>query len=174
MPFSHTISNRTLTVAPAQNVRDWQAARALITEMLEWLGGVVGLDVRAHQHDANAELDSLTDFYRVPEGQMLIACVDGVPCGTTGVRLMDPETAELRRVWVTPAARGNAIAPALLRTGIETARSLGARRVWLETAAGHMDKAIRMYRRAGFRDIPSYSSLPDALPNVLTLGLELD
>jgi GNAT superfamily N-acetyltransferase len=102
-----------------------------------------------------------------------VGLVGGEPSGTAGVHLMDPETAELRRVWITPAARGNRLAPVMLQSAIDTARSLGARRMWLETASGHMDKAISIYRRAGFEPIPHYTSLPEALPGVVSLGLAL-
>lgn len=162
-----------IRVAPAVTEFEWAEARRLTGELIDWLADEVGLDARAHQHDSNEELDSMHDFYRPPAGRFLVGYVEGAAAGTSGVHLMSPETAELRRVWVTPGARGAGLASALLETAIGTARQLGARRLWLETAAGYMDTAIAMYRRAGFRDIPPYSSLPQTIPNILTLGLEL-
>lgn len=172
--MSQSVSAEALVhAAAATTPEEWQHARRLVGEMIDWLASAVGLEARLHQHDSNEELDSLHDFYKRPAGQLIIGYVAGKPSGTTGIHLMDAETAELRRVWVTPSARGNGLAPVLLRTAIETARDLGAKRIWLETASGHMDKAIAMYTRAGFRPIPAYSSLPDMLPGILTLGMEL-
>jgi GNAT superfamily N-acetyltransferase len=84
---------------------------------------------------------------------------------------MSSGTAELRRVWVAPEARGFGLASALLRAGIDVASGLGADMIVLETVRGPMDTAIGMYTRAGFRPIQPYSALGATLPNALTLGL---
>jgi GNAT superfamily N-acetyltransferase len=174
MPASHASTTPAIRVSAARTVSDWRDAARLTGELVAWLQDPVGLDVHQHQHDSNEELGALAEFYREPNGRMLLGFLDGVARGTTGVHMMDADTAELRRVWVTPSARGNSLAPALLHAGIECARSMGAKRIWLETARGHMDKAIAMYTRAGFREIAPYSDLPKVLPSVITLGLELD
>ena len=49
-----------------------------------------------------------------------------IACGA--VRLVDSETAELRRMWVEPSRRGQGFGPRLLRTLENRARALGARR----------------------------------------------
>ena len=175
MSASRPASTRpAIRVSPPASESEWLDARRLTGELIAWLAEAVALDARTHQHDSNEELDSLRDFYQPPAGRFLVGYVGGVPAGTSGIYMMTPDTAELRRVWVTPGARGNGLAPALLEAAIATARELGARRIWLETAAGHMDTAIAMYRRAGFREVAPYSSLPETIPNILTLGLELE
>src|SRR5207237_607899 len=85
-----------------------ERGRALIEELVGWLAVTVDLDARGQQHDTVEELDNLADFYRLPAGQLLLGFVDDVPCATTGVHLMTPTTAELRRVWVSPGFRGPA------------------------------------------------------------------
>jgi GNAT superfamily N-acetyltransferase len=160
-------------VAAASRPSDWIAARVLIGQLVEWLEARLELDVRHEQHDSEDELDRLEGFYAEPYGTLLLGYLDGRPCGTTGVHLMSSERAELRRVWVAPEARGIGLASALLRTGIETARGLGAHTVVLETVSGVMDTAIGMYARAGFRPIQPYSVLGETFPNALTLGLQL-
>jgi ribosomal protein S18 acetylase RimI-like enzyme len=158
----------------AASDEQWEAVRRLTAEMVEWLQADLGLDVRKDQHDSNEELDALATFYSPPRGRMLLGSVGENACGTTGVYLLAPGRAELRRVWVSPEWRGHGLASQLLRTGIECARKMGASTVVLETAKGHMDRAIGMYRRAGFREIAPYSSLPEALPSVITMGLTLE
>ena len=162
-----------VNVAVARTPDDWEHAQRLVGELVSWLATTVGFDARAQQHDSNEELDDLADFYALPGGQLLLGSVGGIPCGTTGVHLMSATTAELRRVWVTPQSRGNGLAPQLLTTGIEMARTLGANEVWLETVSGPMDTAIAMYKRSGFVTIPHYSSLHSSVPDVLSLGLKL-
>ena len=160
-------------VAPAHTVSDWADARGLLRDMIAWLKSEAGLDARAHQHDTNDELDDLPGYYRFPGGMFLVGYLDDVPVGTTGVKLMSPSIAEIRRVWVAPEARGNRVAARLLQQGISGARALGAERVWLETRQGPMDRAIGMYRRAGFQPIPAYTSLPESVSGVLSLELVL-
>ena len=172
-------SVKTLTMRPrlcigsSSSEDEWADAARLIGEHVAWLAAALQLDARANQHDAIEELESLPAFYREPAGRLLLGYVNGAASGTTGVYMMDASTAELRRVWVTPAARGNGLAPVMLHAAIEVARDLGAKRVWLETSVGHMDTAITMYTRAGFRPIEDYSTLRDVLPSVLSLGLDL-
>lgn len=173
MTSTDSSARTAIHVAPATTQQDWAHAKRLTGELVQWLAETLALDARVHQHDSNEELDSLATFYTPPRGEMLLGYVGGTPCGTSGVFMMDESTAELRRVWITPSARGHRLAPVLLQTAIESARRMGARRMWLETAQGHMDKAIAMYTRAGFRPVPKYSTLSDNIPNILTLGLDL-
>jgi GNAT superfamily N-acetyltransferase len=168
-----TLKRPRLCIGSPSNEAEWADAERLVGEHVDWLASALNLSARASQHDSNEELDSLASFYREPAGRFLVGSVNGVASGITGVYMMEPDTAELRRVWVTPAARGHGLAPAMLQAAIDTAKDLGARRIWLETARGHMDTAIAMYTRAGFREIPDYSSLREAVPSLVCLGLEL-
>src|SRR2546423_6489310 len=70
-----------------------------------------------------------------------------VGCGA--MRLLDPSTAELKRMYVEPEERGKGVGWAVLASLEEAARQLGARRVVLETGV-HQKAAIALYRRAGF------------------------
>lgn len=160
-------------VGPAHTISEWTDVRRLLRDMMAWLKDEAGLDARAHQHDTNEELDDLPGYYRFPGGMFLVGYLGDLAVGTTGVKLMSPNLAEIRRVWVTPEARGNGVAAQLLQSGISGARALGAERVWLETRQGPMDRAIGMYRRAGFEPIPAYTSLPESVTGVLSLELVL-
>jgi GNAT superfamily N-acetyltransferase len=162
-----------IRVAAARAPSDWSDARRLVGQLVDWLGATLALDVRRDQHDSDHELECLEEFYREPTGRMLVGFLEGRACGTSGVHLMSPTTAELRRVWVTPDARGHGLASRLLEAAIDAARSLGAETLWLETVSGPMDTAIGMYRRAGFQPIRPYSRLGETLPDALSLGLTL-
>ena len=168
-----TLNRPRLCIASPTIGADWADARRLIGEHIAWLATALNLDARVDQHDSRDELDALDVFYREPAGRFLIGYVNGVAGGIMGVHMMDEETAELRRVWVTPSARGNGLAPVMLQAALDTARDLGAHRIWLETAAGQMDTAIAMYTRAGFKPVPDYSNLRKAVPNLIVLGLGL-
>lgn len=64
-------------------------------------------------------------------------------------------TAELKRMFVPPAARGRGIAGNLLRILEDHAASRGIRLIQLETGP-LQDSAIRLYERSGFVLIPNF------------------
>ncbi|MDX3193143.1 GNAT family N-acetyltransferase [Streptomyces sp. MN03-5084-2B] len=79
----------------------------------------------------------------------------GTAVGCGGLRLLEPGTAEIKRMYVEPAARGTGVAAALLRALESHARDLGITRMLLETGAGQPD-AIRFYQREGYEPIEAY------------------
>jgi putative acetyltransferase len=82
-------------------------------------------------------------------GTFVIARVEGRAVGCGAVRLLDPTTVEVKRMYVEPELRGRGVAKEILQH-LETAgRELGAERAVLETGI-HQDEAIGLYRRAGY------------------------
>ncbi|HSS00226.1 MAG TPA: GNAT family N-acetyltransferase [Kofleriaceae bacterium] len=98
-----------------------------------------------------------------PHVQFFIARLDGVAVGCAGVALF-PDLAELKRMYVRPAARGRGVADALLAR-IETAtRDAGLVRLCLETGDRQL-AAMRVYTRAGFsrcEAFGAYAAMPPA------------
>ncbi len=64
-------------------------------------------------------------------------------------------------MYVHPAARSRGVAAALLAALEETARSLGYEAVRLDTGPKQVH-ALRMYRRAGYVEVPPYNDNPFA------------
>ena len=85
----------------------------------------------------------------------LIAYVDGVPAGCGGLRQIDDESFEIKRMYVTPAQRGTGIAIAVLRGLEEWARAQFATQLVLETGAAQPD-AVRFYEREGYSLIENF------------------
>lgn len=73
---------------------------------------------------------------------------DGAAVGTGAVALYDG-WAELKRMWVVPAARGKGLSKALLADLEARASDAGARRMCLETGI-HNHEALTLYERAGY------------------------
>jgi putative acetyltransferase len=88
-------------------------------------------------------------------GAFLVAFRRGAPTGCGAVRRLDDRTGELKRMYVSPEARGGGVGRALLAALEEEARSLGLGRVVLETGV-RQDRAIRLYERAGYSRIPPF------------------
>jgi putative acetyltransferase len=97
------------------------------------------------------------------EGAFLVAYLDGVAVGCGAVRRLDQSTAELKRMYVTPSARGRGIGRALVEALEGEARLLGVSRIVLETGT-RLAPAIKLYEAMGYTRIPlfgEYLSSPD-------------
>lgn len=98
-------------------------------------------------------------------GTFLVARVDGRAVGCGAVRLLDPATVEVKRMYVEPEVRGRGVAKEIL-THLEAAgRELGATRSVLETGI-YQDEAIGLYRRAGYTEVDcwgEYASSPTSV-----------
>ena len=90
-----------------------------------------------------------------PGVALLVARSEGTALGTAALVDNGDGTAELKRMFVSPAARGLGVASTLL-TAIETrALSLGATTVLLET--GHPQvAAIALYEKHGYEHIAQF------------------
>ncbi len=82
---------------------------------------------------------------------MLIARYDGEPAGSAGVRLLDPATAELTRVFVHGRLRGRGGAALLVTAAEDAARALGAGRILLDTRTDLVE-ARALYARLGYTE----------------------
>jgi GNAT superfamily N-acetyltransferase len=96
-----------------------------------------------------------------PGGQLLVGWYAGEPGGTAGVRLLDPRTAELTRVFVHEHLRGRGGAPLLVAAAEDAARGLGARRIVLDTRSDLVE-ARALYARLGYTETGPHNDAPYA------------
>lgn len=101
------------------------------------------------------ELAGLPGRYAPPRGVILLAEGSGV----VALRPIDENTAEMKRLYVRPSARGTGLGRALAEAVIEEARRKGYGRIRLDTLPS-MTAAIAMYRKLGFEEIAPYSVNP--------------
>ena len=133
----------------------------------------------------NAELKSLypeegaTHFRLDPAevaegaGAFMVAYRDGVPVGCGAVRLLDANTAELKRMYVTPAARGEGAGRAIMAALEAEARRIGARRLLLETGI-RQTAALRLYVRSGFCHIEPYGEYRQSRNTSVCMAKDLE
>lgn len=95
------------------------------------------------------------DDFAPPEGVFLVGYEDGEPVACGGVCRFDERTAEIRRMYVVPSARGRGLSRVVLAGLEEEARRLGYSAVRLETG-DRQPEAIRLYESAGYRPIGRY------------------
>jgi len=101
------------------------------------------------------------DAIFVPHIRFFVARRDGVAVGCGGVALF-PDFAEVKRMYVRPAVRGQGVADAIMTKLISVAREAGLSVLRLETGIRSFP-ALAFYRRSGFRDCAAfepYASLP--------------
>jgi GNAT superfamily N-acetyltransferase len=96
-----------------------------------------------------------------PHGMLLLARLDGRAVGCGAVRRLDEDRAEIKRMWVDPAARGLGIGRSLLAALEGAAAELGCGTVRLDTAA-YLTEALSLYQSAGYGEIPAYNDNPYA------------
>ncbi len=100
-------------------------------------------------------LDLPADDVVEGRGTFLVARLDGVVVGCGAARQLEDTTAEVKRMFVDPAARGRGVGRLILAELEAWALAAGMTRLVLE-AGDRQEEAIRLYRRFGFRPIPCF------------------
>jgi pimeloyl-ACP methyl ester carboxylesterase/GNAT superfamily N-acetyltransferase len=96
-----------------------------------------------------------------PDGRWLIAYRDGHAVGCVGLKRLDERTAEIKRVYVAPAARGAGVARALLGGLEAVARDAGYHTVRLDTGA-KQPASVALFGSSGYEPIADYNGNPVA------------
>lgn len=136
----------------------------LIREYQAWLPA----DLRVP--NLEEEIEELNERYGA--GDLLLAYEGGRAAGCVVLSRRDAATAEIKRLYVVPAARGTGIGRALVNAAIERAREAGLRRVVLDTHRSRLEAAYGLYRALGFEECEAYGEADYACPTFLALSLE--
>ena len=107
--------------------------------------------------DSSDELAAL----RLPAGLFLLASLQGDPIGCGGLKLQSPEAPYVKRMWVSPSARGLGLGRRLLGELEARAAAAGGDAVRLETNAT-LTEAIAMYRSSGYVEVAPFNDEPYA------------
>jgi len=91
-----------------------------------------------------------------PAGALLIARLQDRPVGCGGLKLHPGAPAELKRMWISPDARGLGLGRRLLQALEQFARGAGVEIVRLETNRA-LREAIALYRSSGYREVARFS-----------------
>jgi ribosomal protein S18 acetylase RimI-like enzyme len=121
------------------------------------------LSVDLAYQDFEGELAALPGKYAPPAGALLLARgAEGAPLGCVAMRAMEPgDCCEMKRLYVSPDARGMGLGKALVEAVIEAARRAGYRELRLDTLP-EMADAQALYARLGFGRIAPYYDTPVA------------
>ncbi|MBN2224854.1 MAG: GNAT family N-acetyltransferase [Deltaproteobacteria bacterium] len=120
-----------------------------------------GIDITP---DQQPDLKSIPAFYQAGSGNFWVALADNEVVGTIALKDIGNGMAALRKMFVAPAWRGDAlgVARALLETLLAWARSKGLSTIYLGTTAQFL-AAQRFYEKNGVRQVPK-EALPASFP----------
>jgi putative acetyltransferase len=90
-------------------------------------------------------------------GAFVVAWLDGAPAGCGAVRLIAPDRAELKRMYVRPAYRRRGLSRRILSALEARAAALRATRAVLETGI-YQPAAIRLYETSGYARVPCFGA----------------
>jgi len=152
-------------IAEATNPGDVAAVRALLLEYQ------ASLDVDLAFQGFAGEVFALPGAYAPPSGRLLLAKLDGAPCGCIALQAIDYATCEMKRLYVRPACRGRGIGRLLIARLLDEARAIGYRTICLDTLPS-MTRAAAMYEQLGFTEIPPYRHNPVPGTRFMSLSLE--
>lgn len=151
-------------VAPAAGESDL----AVVAELFREYGASLGIDLD-FQHFAR-ELAAMPGEYAEPRGMLLLARVESAAAGCVGLRPLEADICEMKRLYVRPSFRGLGLGEQLARAAIDAARNRGYARMRLDTLPS-MTGARALYDKLGFRDIPPYRFNPVQGTSFLELSL---
>lgn len=117
----------------------------------------VGQYLKIQNYDE--ELSHLEAKYGMPDGRLYLAYCDGELAGCIGLRKIDAEDGEMKRLFVRPQFRGRHIGDQLVQKIIQDAGEIGYRHILLDTLP-FLQSAVRLYKKHGFYEIGKYNDSP--------------
>ena len=112
---------------------------------------VVGMQASAY---VETIIDKICDQHP-PDGIFYLVKVEGMLAAMGGLRRLNPNTVEVKRIYVRPACRGLRLGERILTRLLADAKSFGYRKVCLDTGP-FMKSAHKIYENSQFVDRAPY------------------
>ncbi len=128
---------------------DFEAAAKLFRQYAAELS--IDLDFQNFEE----ELLQLKNIYGEADGGIILCKEKNIYIGCAGIRKFNSETAELKRMWVNPTARGKGLGGEILNAALALAVRKNYKAIVLDTL-DNMLPAIKLYKEAGFEEIEPY------------------
>lgn len=137
----------------AKSEQDFEKCKDIIIEYLDTLG------VDLAYMNLQDEFAKMMQMYGGNQGTLFYASGEKEVIGCVGVRRIEPEIAELKRLYVKDSHRGYKVGVTLLQNALESARSLGYKKIRLDVIPT-LQKAKELYISFGFYEIAPYFNNP--------------
>ncbi|CAM5348871.1 MULTISPECIES: GNAT family N-acetyltransferase [Streptomyces] len=162
MPRMTALTRWTVAAEPAGSPEARALWAAYYTEVSDrWYRLHHGSDTPPDELARGIAADDGPEQLVPPRGLLLVARLAGEAAGMAGLARLEPGTAEVRRVFVRPAARGTGGGSALMAAVDTAATALGAARLVLDTRHDLVE-SHRVYERHGFTRTEAYREGPYA------------
>lgn len=123
-------------------------SKPLIDGLSNTLKSITGSDGR----------NSFSDWEPNPRAVFVVALLGDEPVGCGALRPVNPETAEVKRMYAKYPGKG--IGTEILTYLEEFAIQVGYKKIWLETRIVNQT-ACRFYSKSGYSQIPNYGQYTD-------------
>jgi putative acetyltransferase len=153
-----------MQIRQAQFPTDTAAIVALVLEYAAWLG----IDMGWQNFDQ--EMAQIESIYSLPKGLFWVVEDGAQLVGCVGFKHLDAATAEVKRLYVQPAFRGQQLGDQLMQVLTQTTRQLGYQRLVLDTVPQTVF-AQTIYQRMGFTPIAQYYDGPTLATQFFELPL---
>lgn len=170
-------TNSVIEIRDAQLPKDIDCIRQLWTAYLKWGNDKMQMLYGVHPHNPTAavqqDIESI-DKFLPPNGRLILAFIDGNPCGIGCLKSINAEIGEIKRMYVDPSFRNIGAGRAILQSLLTAAKETGYTKVRLDSPK-FMEAAHSLYRSFGFVAIPVYDEveIPAAFRQYL-LFMEID
>jgi ribosomal protein S18 acetylase RimI-like enzyme len=153
-----------LTLKKADTPQDFKNGKQLFLQYIQ------SLDFELNFQDVDRELKEIATEYNYPTGVLLLVYDGDKAIACAGVRKIDTNIAELKRMFVNSDYRGRQLGQQLLEQALKETTQLGYRSIRLDTVPS-MLSAIKLYKAAGFHEIEPYRFNP--IPGAIYMEKEL-
>lgn len=133
--------------------KEFSAAKKLFEEYLH------GLQLDLSFQNVEKELLQLKEMYAFPDGGIVLCKVNNTYAGCVGIRKLDKETAEMKRLFVQVSAQRKGIATQLIKEAERLAFRCGYQAIRLDTL-NTMTPAMNLYLANGYTTTPPYYHNP--------------
>ena len=101
------------------------------------------------KNGTDSELEHMAAVYGRDNAKFYVMEAGGRIIGSVGVRGIDKDTCELRKLYLLKEFRGLGLGRELLRHALTFSVNKGYKKIQLEVSAKH-EQAMRLYEKAGF------------------------
>lgn len=158
-------SRQPIAIRTATFPQDTAGLVATIREYVAWL------DLDLCSRGFEAEMAAFEPTFTLPSGRFFVADANGEIAGCAGLLRHSPAVAEVKRLYVRPRFRGQALGERLVDAVVGQARALGFSRLILD-AVPPTTVAQKLYERLGFYETAPYYDNP--VPGTRFFALALD
>lgn len=139
-----------------------EAVKRVILEVCQEIWQVPEETIR--RYDAMSDIDDVRSHYFENNGTFLVLLDDGRVVGSGGIRRLNDDICELKRMWFLKDYRGRGLGMKMAQMLLDFAKTAGYKKVRLDTAdAQKQARALKLYKQLGFYFIERYNDSPCAV-----------